>query len=137
MNNIFEQATRKKLRFALNGGAETISTEELWELKLADLDKIAVAIDTKLGAEKSQKSFIGKKTKTASSVLTLKLDVLKAIIDVKMEEEEKAKTKSEKKAQIALLEDILAKKQLNKLETSSIASIEKQLAALKSDEDEE
>lgn len=137
MNNIFEQATRKKIRFALNGGAETISTEELWELKLTDLDKIAVAIDAKLGAEKSQKSFIGKKTKSESSILTLKLDVLKAIIDVKMDEEEKAKVKNEKKAQIELLEEILAKKQLNKLETSSIASIEKRLAALKSDEDEE
>jgi len=137
MDNIFEQATRKKLRFALNGGVETVSTEELWELKLTDLDKIAQATNKKLKDESGEESFIGKKKRTNSS-LSLKLDVLKSVISTKLEEEEKAKSKAANRAQIELLEELLQKKQLSKLENSSITSIEKQLAALKSgDESEE
>lgn len=133
MENIFEQATRKKLRFALNGGAETISTEELWDLKLTDLDKIAQTINKKLKEEKGEESFIGKK-KRVNSGLSLKLDVLKSLIETKMEEEEKAKTKTANKAQIELLENLLEKKELNKLEGMSVSAIKKQLESLKEDE---
>jgi len=136
MNDIFEQATRKKLRFSLNGGAETISTEELWELKLEDLDRIAQAINKKLKEEKGEESFLSKKKKT-NTTLVLKLDILKSIIETKQEEAEVAKSKAANKAQIALLEDLLEKKKLNQLEGKSIASIEKQLAALKQEEEVE
>lgn len=127
--DIFEKASKAKLRFTYSKGI--LSVEDLWELKLTDLDTIAKAVSKKL-REESEESFIGKKTR-ANTELTLQLDVLKQVIAVKLAEEEKAKARAEKSSQVEFLQDLLKKKKLNELEAMPAEEIEKQLLALKDD----
>lgn len=127
MENIFEKATKDRLRF--NSGKGELSVEDLWELKLTDLDNIAKAVNKKLKEDDSEDSFLGKKPK-AKNELTLKLEILKSIITTKLEESEKAKIRGEKKAQKEFLSDLLQKKRINALESMPVEEIEKQLASL-------
>jgi hypothetical protein len=128
MENIFEKATKDRLRF--NSGKGELSVEDLWELKLTDLDNIAKAVNKKLKEDDSEDSFIGKRPNKSKNELTLKLEILKSIIATKLEESEKAKVKGEKRAQKEFLSDLLQKKRINALESMPVEDIEKQLASL-------
>lgn len=134
MDNIFEKATRQKIRFDARKG--DLSVEDLWELSLNDLDIIAKALNRKI-REDEEESFIGKKsrTKTELALKLLKLDVVKSVIATKLEEEEKAKTRATNKAQAEFLQELVQKKKLNALEAMPLEEIEKQLASLKEEED--
>jgi len=82
--NIFEQATRKKLRFTTSRGPLTV--EDLWELPLTskterpNLDAIAIELHEAIEAQ-GTKSFV--KAAKKDEILQLKFDVVKHIIDVK------------------------------------------------------
>lgn len=117
----FELATRQKLRFSspLRGGL--ISTEDLWDLSLEELDQMAQALDHDL-KESSSVSFIGKKT-TASKGLQLRFDVVKAIIDVKLEEAEKAKSRADIRAKNARIRELMAQKQDSQLQEKSLEEL--------------
>ena len=129
MSNIFQNASKLKLRFVTAKGE--LSTEELWDLKLTDLDKLAREVNRSL-KEEGEESFIGKKTK-ANSVLELKLEILKEVIAVKQSDEEKARATTEKRSQVEFLQSLLQKKKIDALESLPLEEIEKQLAALKED----
>ena len=59
MNN-FEKATRLRLRFETSRG--NLNVEDLWRLPLAELDKLAIALNKQL-KESSEESFIKAKSK--------------------------------------------------------------------------
>ena len=119
MENIFLQATRQRLRFDKeNTGVNTITTEDLWQLPLAKLDTIAIAINKKI-KETSEESFVKAKS-TSNTELELKLEILKFIINTKQEEQKK----------IAQLKDLLADKHQEKLKGLSAEEIEAELAKL-------
>lgn len=123
-DNTFIKATKRKVRFQTAKGS--LSTEDLWDLNLESLDKIAVAVDEEIQKE-GRKSFIATRTSTLNN---LKLEVLKYIIQAKQEEDQAKKARSEKLARKNFLESLLEKKKVAALETLSAEEIEKQLAAL-------
>ena len=130
--NIFEKASRLKLRFASNKGS--LSVEDLWDLSLTALDTIAKAVNKSL-KEENEESFIGKKS-AANAELTLKLDILKSVIATKQEEQERSKNRAEKRAQKEFLEQLLERKRINQLEGMSIEEIQAQLSAVSSESEE-
>lgn len=129
MNNIFEKASKLKLRFTTGRGE--CSTEELWDLDLKDLDTIAKAINKKI-KEGTEESFIEKKNST-DTILELKLEILKSIIQVRLKEKDDAKTRSEKKAQLEVYEQLLLEKKTEELKGLSTKEITKKLDALKAE----
>lgn len=127
MENLFEVASRNKIRFNTNKGQ--ISVEDLWDLSLTDLDKVAKAVSKAL-KEDTEESFIKPATRV-NTELTTKLELVKHVISVRLGEQEARKKAAEKASQIAVLEDLLMRKQLEQLESLDAESIKKQLAELK------
>lgn len=131
MEDLFARVTRDKVRFVTVKGE--VSVEDLWDLPLTsergfDLDSIAKKIAKEL-KDSTEESFVKPSTK-GSSLLELKLEVLKYIIKVKMEENEVRKNLAEKKAKKEKLMEILAKKEDANLEALTPEEIRKQLEEL-------
>lgn len=119
--NIFEKATRIRLRFETSRG--TLNTEDLWKLILTELDKLAIALNKQL-KEASEESFI--KTKTNNTVLLeLRFDIVKHIIDTLLAENEE-----KKKAKRDQLLDLIAKKENQELEGKSLEELKSELSKL-------
>lgn len=129
--NIFEAASRRKLKFSGAGISGVISTEDLWDLKLETLDTIARAYNKSI-KDLDEESFITKKS-TSNVELNLKFEIVKHVIDVKLEEQEKkklAKQRAEKRAQLI---ELIGKKELSALEGKSIEDLKLELAGLDED----
>lgn len=123
---MFKQATKQKLRFATNKGY--LSVEDLWDLSLPSLDKIAVALDEEL-AKSPRKSFIADNT-PKNDELELKFNIVKEIISTKMKEKSDKEIAKDKAAEKARLTELLAKKRSEKLESLSEEELMKRLAEL-------
>lgn len=132
MQNIFEFATRSKLRFTSVRGE--LSVEQLWDAPLRsrddfNLNTIAKTTNKAL-KEISEESFV-ETTKTAEHTRReAALEVVKYIIDTKLTEETLAKTRAEKKQEKEKLLGILAEKQAGKLSELSEKELQKRIAAL-------
>lgn len=133
--NIFEQATRNKIRFPSDVG--TLNLEQLWDLNLtvrggADLDKVAQKINEELKTV-TESSFVATtntaKAKTKAE-LTLKLDIVKHIIDVKIAEADEAKAKKTNAERRRVLLDALANKKTETVAAMSEEDLLKELALL-------
>ena len=131
-NTHFALAAKSKLRFSTTRGQ--LSTEDLYDLSLKDLDRLAVAIDGEIGTDR--KTFLANPDSTPVSKARveneLRLEILKAVIEDKQADNAAKKAAAEKKSRVAFLENLREKKEIDKLETLSIEEIDAQLAALKS-----
>ena len=130
MSTLFETATRIKLRYATEVG--NISTEELWDLPLESnnkpsLDKVAMTISEELVAA-GKKSFV--KANKKDEVIELKLDIVKHIIAIKLDDIEVRKIDNERKDRKGLLIDVLAEKEIDELKSKSFKEIRKELKRL-------
>ena len=101
MTDIFEQATRKKLRFTSSVG--DLTAEQLWDLPLThksrpNLNDLAIATAKEL-RDLGDFSFVDVKPDPRKDILTLQLEIQKRIIEVKMAEAEAAKAAALKAAQ--------------------------------------
>ncbi len=123
---LFEQASRLKLTFSTNKGQ--LSVEHLWDLSLDSLDTLAKGVNRELKASEEE-SFVKTRTK-ANTELVLRLEILKRVIEVKLQEAEEKKGRAEKAAQLSLLRELKANKQLQDLQSLSTAEIEARIAAL-------
>lgn len=134
MENIFERATRQAYRFQSANGL--LTTEDLWSLPLqsksgrANLDDVARTVSNELN-EKQSESFVP----TASSTplvneLTNKLEIVKHIIQRKVDENaaklERAKLQERKK----LLLEARAKQEVDSVLGMSVEEIDKELASI-------
>lgn len=132
--NVFEQASRQKLRFDTPIGK--LPVEDLWDLPLTHanatrvtLDTIAVALHKKL--EGTGESFVKNAKKDA--VVQLQFDVVISIIETR-QAEIKAKTKAKQvESEIAKISDAIAKKQDAALEGMSVEALEARLRELKAE----
>ena len=127
--NVFQEASRRKLRFVAPNGF--LTSEDLWDLSLKQLDGMAVTIDTELG--KARKSFLDNPDRAVTAARTedeLRLEILKAVITTKQEENAAKRASQDKAARKAFLTNLLQKKQIDQLESLPIEDIEKELAAL-------
>jgi hypothetical protein len=102
---------------------------------LEDLDTAAKALNKQVKSS-SEESFI-KKTTTGNKKLETQLEVVKSIINTKLEEQEKRKLAADRKAKRAQIIEIMAKKQDDALSRKSIASLQAELDKLDDGEEEE
>lgn len=130
--NIFEQASRIKLRF--DTGIGKLTVEDLWELPLSHaneskltLDSIAVGLHKKL--EGTGESFV--KSAKKDAVLQLSFDIVINMIETRQKEIE-AKTAAKRvETEISKISEALAKKKDAALEGMSVEALEARLLALK------
>lgn len=122
----FEKASRLKLRYASNYGV--LTTEDLWDLKLTDLNKVAQSVYKQI-KESEEVSFITERT-SKDVEAELKLEILKHIISVKKEEAEKKALAKERLAKKQQIMNLIVEKENEALSQTSIDDLKRQLAEL-------
>lgn len=125
-SNLFEQASRLKLRYKTNCGL--VTTEDLWDLPLTSLDEVAKSLNKQV-KEAGEESFIEVKS-TANEKLELSFEIVKYVIKVKLVEQEAAKLAKENAAKKQQLLELLHQKQNEELGQLSIDEIKNMLAKL-------
>jgi hypothetical protein len=123
---MFEKAMRLKLRFETNKGI--LSTEDLWDLSLNDLNTMAKKLNKKLKLT-NEEDFLKKVTKE-DEILKLSFDIVIYVLNKKLEEEEKRADQLKREAKRDKIMEILAKKQDASLESKSEADLLKELEKL-------
>lgn len=132
--SIFEQATRKQLRFESPQGE--LTTEQLWELPLtskseskANLDSLARMTSRELRSL-TEDSFVTLKPDPRKQALELALDVLKRVIEVKLQEKDAALKAAENADRKRRLLAALSRKQDTALEGMSEEQLNAEIAKL-------
>lgn len=123
--NMFEVATRSKMRFPYKG---QISVEDMWDLSLPALDSVFKALNSQMKLVKEE-SLLSTKSK-ADEVLELQIEIVKYIVSVKLAEKEAKEKAAEKSAQRQKIMEIMAKKQDESLESASMEDLQKMLSEL-------
>lgn len=136
ITNIFEFATRNKLRFASTKGE--LSVEQLWDVPLRaadgfDLNAIAKTANEAVKAANEENFVETKRTKAHVRAETV-LEVVKHVIGVKLGDEDAAKRRAENKQEKEQLLAALADKQAGKLSAMSEAQLRKKIEALSAEE---
>ena len=130
--NIFEQATKQKLRFKTVRGQ--VDVEALWDLPLeakdgCSLDEVSKAVIRELNAE-GETSLVKPKTNPGHADNVLRLDVLKHIIQYKKDKATAEALETNKAEERKVLEGLLAQKKTEELGKLSKEEIEKRLKEL-------
>jgi hypothetical protein len=131
MQNIFEYATRNKLRFASIRGE--LSVEQLWDVPLRSRDDFnlnAIAKGVSKVLKETEENFV-ETTKTVESTRReAAMEIVKFVIDTKLAEETAVKTRAANKQEKEKLLAILADKQAGKLSELSEKELQRRIAAL-------
>lgn len=129
---MFEQATKEKYRFDSVQGKLTV--EDLWDLPLisstgniASLDDIAINLDEEVAQHK--KSFVVKPS-SRISLAKKKLDIVKYIIKVKMQEQEEREKEAQRAEEKQRIMEIIDEKQNEKLKSKSLSELKKMIKNL-------
>ena len=120
--NIFEYAAKNKLRFPYRGN---ISTEDLYDLPVEELDKIYKSLNSQIKQAKEE-SLLQKKTKD-DEILEVKIEIVKSVVSDKLaavEARQKAKERRDQKQKILA---IMADKQDAELKGKSLEELQKML----------
>jgi len=124
MSDIFEKASRAKLRFTSPQGP--LSVEDLWDLPLtsdkpnrANLDDIAIALHRELEA-KPKVSFVHASANQENSLTQMSFDIVKRVIEVRMAENAAAATARENKAKKQQLLGLISQKENEALGSKSL-----------------
>lgn len=124
MEKLFESATRNKIRFGYRG---VISTEDLWDLDVEELDGIYKNLMAEKKDSETESLLSEKKT---NPILETKIEIVKYIFGVKVDEAKAAELKAENAAKKQKILAILARKQDAELENKSAEELEKLIADL-------
>lgn len=131
--NIFERASRGKLRFESSVG--DLTAEQLWDLPLTakgdrpDLDKLARGVNSELkGLEEG--SFVQITPDPRKTELELKLEILKHVIESKLADKARAEKAAENAERKRRLMAILATKEDEALAGKTKEEIEAEIAKL-------
>lgn len=116
---MFEKASRQKLRFNFKGN---ITAEDLWDLSVNELDTIYKSL-SKIKKDSNEDSLL---QSTKSSTLNdLRMDIVKHVFAIKMEEKENREKKAERLVKKRRLQSILAEKQDQDLKGKSVEELSK------------
>jgi len=122
--SIFEQASRLKLRFDLQGN---ISTEQLWDV---DLDNLVTyeeqLIEVVASYGKSTRRKTSRKT-NEQATNELRLAVVASILDTRIKEQEEAQEAAANKAHNQEIMEQIAEKQKDELKGKSIEELKAML----------
>lgn len=125
IEKMFQVATRTKMRFPFRG---LISVEDLWDLTPKNLDAIFKTLNAEL-KQVQEESLLNTKTEEDKE-LDVKIEIVKHIVKVKLEEENlrlEAKAQKEQKQRIM---EILSNKQDESLKNKSIDELKVMLQEL-------
>ena len=125
MEKMFEYAARNKVRFPFKG---LISVEDLWDLSLTNLDSIYKTLNKQV-KQSEEESLLNTKT-TVDKELDVQIAIVKHIVAVKLAEQEAREKASVKKAQKQKIMAIIASKQDEALQNSSVEDLQKMLDEL-------
>jgi hypothetical protein len=125
IENIFERAAKQKLRFPCRG---SISTEDLYDLRVEELDRLFKVLNAKVKIE-AEESLLKPKEKT-STELDLQIAIVRHIVEGKLADAEEKKNLAAKRAQKQKLLEILSEKQDMDLRNKSVEELTKMLEAL-------
>ena len=123
--NMFEVATRTKMRFPFKG---MISVEDLWDLSVQNLDKVFKTLNSQR-KEAQEESLLNVRS-SENEVLDTQIEIVKYIVNVKLEEQAarvKAAENKEKKQKIMAL---MAKKDDEAMENMGKEELQKLLDEL-------
>lgn len=123
--NIFEYATRNKVRFPFKG---VISAEDLWDLSLTNLDSIYKTLNKQV--KQSEEESLLKTKATVDEELEVQIAIVKHIVSVKLSEKESAEKALAKKEQKQKIMSILAAKENEALQNSSVEELQRMLDEL-------
>ena len=123
--NIFEYATREALRFPYKGMQ---SVEDLWKLSLTELDSIYKTLNKQI-KQSEEESLLDEKN-DVDEVLEVQIAIIKHIVKIKKEENVAKEKASAKKAQKQKIMSIIATKENEALQNSSIDDLKKMLDEL-------
>ena len=131
--NLFEYASRYKLRFPSSKGA--LSVEQLWDAPLRsrddfNLDAIAREASRALKAL-TEESFVDKGRTRVHEKAEVTFEVVKHVIQVKLEEEAEAEKRANARGEKERLLRIIAGKQEGRLSEMSEKELQEQIDALK------
>ena len=126
--NIFEKATKTRLRFSTNRGLLTV--EDIWHLPLTrtttNLDDLAINLRKQINTSKEE-SFV-KRALSADTELQLKFDIVIHIITVRLNEEETAQNAAAIKAKDQKILAIIANKEDVELNNKDIEELKAMLS---------
>ena len=123
--NIFEYAARNKVRFPFRG---MISTEDLWDLSLANLDSIYKELNKQVKQSEEESLLITKEN--VDVTLEIQIAIVKHVVSVKLAEKEVREKAAAKKAQKQRIMSIIADKEDEALKNSSVDDLRKMLDEL-------
>jgi len=123
---LFEKAVRQKLRFSSYKG--TIGVEDLWDLSVEDLDTIYKNLNSQL-KEIEEDSLLGTKSAQDKS-LELKVDIIKYVVETKLEEKEKRKKQAEIARRKQKILEIMESKKEEQLKNKDLDELEEMLEGL-------
>ena len=119
----YKQASQQKLRFQTNKGS--LSTEQLWDLSLEDLDALAVSLETE-HKQSGKKSFLVK-TSAKDKTAKLRFDVALDVLNTKVDEANAFAEAQEVKQHNEKIITLIAEKQDESLKGKSIKQLEAML----------
>lgn len=125
VNNIFEYATRNKVRFPYKG---LITVEDLWDLDVNNLDKIFKVLNSQ-AKQLNEESLLDAPTKE-DELINIQIKIIKYIVGVKLAEKEAREIAKIKKEQKQKIMSIIATKQDEELQNTSIEDLQKMLDKL-------
>lgn len=123
--NIFEVATRLKFKFPFKG---SISVEDLWDLSVQDLDFIFKKLNSEIKQTKEESLLKNKSAEDA--ILDMKIEIVKHIVNVKLEEAENKKKEKDIKDKKQKIMGIIAAKEDEELHNMSKEELTKMLDEL-------
>lgn len=125
VENIFEYATRNKVRFPYKGN---VSVEDLWDLSVTELDKVFKILNSQR-KQSQEESLLNTKSKE-DEITDVQIAIVKHIVDVKLAEKEARKKAAENKAKKQKIMAIMAARDEKVLENASDEDLQKMLAEL-------
>ena len=123
--NMFEVATRSKMRFPYKG---QISVEDMWDLSLSALDSVFKSLNSQMKQVKEE-SLLSTKSK-ADETLELQIEIVKYIVSVKLAEKEAKEKAAVNKEMKQKIMQIKAARQDKALLEASDEDLDKLLAEL-------
>lgn len=123
--NMFEVATREKMRFPFKG---MISVEDLWDLSVQNLDKVFKILNSQR-KEAQEESLLNTKS-SEDERLDTQIEIVKYIVNVKLEEQAARVKDAENKEKKQKIMALMAKKDDEAMENMSKEELQKLLDEL-------
>lgn len=124
--NIFEKASKLKVRFGTSKGL--CNTEDLWDLPLTQVDRLAVSLHAKLESTDTV-SFLTTVTPT-NTLVKLQFDIVKSVLDNRVTERDAKVARAAKADQKKRILALIASKQDEQFAGQSIEDLTAELDKL-------